>query len=210
MNQLPALAAQIPSAPTQPVPIWQKTGEFFLNRRVRITALVFAALVVEDALEGLRPHGLESIRDWKAMAGLALVMAGLALRSWAAGILHKKSILTTSGPYGVVRHPLYIGSYAMMLGFCELIDDAENIWFILGPILALYIYRAIAEERTLAEKFGEQWDAYAQKVPRFFPRRWPQDFLRHWSRDQWTRNGEYNAVAAVLLGLVAVEIWHLW
>lgn len=206
----------VPAATAHPVdPIsesttttWQRLGEFFLNRRVRITAVVFVLLVAEDVLEGLRPHGLENWTDWKAMAGLALVLSGLSLRSWAAGILHKKSRLTTDGPYGIVRHPLYIGSYLMMLGFCTLIDDAENIWFVLGPILALYVYRALGEERLLAEKFGQLWDRYAQSVPRFLPRSLPRDPFGVWNWHQWVRNGEYNAVTAVALGLVALQIWH--
>jgi protein-S-isoprenylcysteine O-methyltransferase Ste14 len=188
---------------------WHRFCEFVLHRRVRITAILFATLILEDAIIGVRPHGLANFNDLFGIVGLGLVLCGLAVRSWAAGILHKRTQLTTSGPYGIVRHPLYIGSYLMMVGFCVLIDDVENIWIVLGPILALYIFRAIREERTLAAQYGPLWDTYAKSVPRFLPLRWPKSFFSTWSLKQWVNNGEYNAVAAVALGLVAIQIWHL-
>jgi protein-S-isoprenylcysteine O-methyltransferase Ste14 len=192
-----------------PASAWHRAGEFFLRRRVRLTAILFVVLIAEDVLNGIRPHGLLNVYDWKSMLGVSLVVGGLALRSWAAGILHKRTRLTTDGPYGIVRHPLYIGSYWMMLGFCFLIDDLENIWFVVGPVLVLYAIRAIREERTLADLFGRAWDAYARRVPRFLPRRWPRNAFGTWTLSRWRANREYNAVMGVVCGLAALQIWHL-
>ena len=97
----------------------------------------------------------------------------------------------------------------MMLGFCTLIDDAENIWFVLGPVLALYVYRALHEEKILAAAFPDQWVRFERMVPRFFPRRWPKEFFATWSLKQWAKNREYQAVSAVLLGLVALQTWQV-
>jgi len=124
-------------------------------------------------LEQHNPHNLANLTDYKVLLGLGLVFSGLALRSWAAGTLHKRTELTMSGPYGLVRHPLYIGSFMMMVGFCQLIDDAENIWFVLGPVLALNIYRAL-HEKISSRRVPDQWTEFARKVPRFFPRRLPR------------------------------------
>jgi protein-S-isoprenylcysteine O-methyltransferase Ste14 len=156
----------------------------------------------------INPHNLTNLTDYRVLLGLGLVFAGLALRSWAAGTLHKRTQLATSGPYGVVRHPLYIGSLLMMLGFCTLVDDAENIWFVLGPILLLYILRALHEEKIISADFPDQWPAYAQQVPRFIPRRLPTNMFGDWRLSQWIKNREYQAVSAVLLGLAAVQVWH--
>lgn len=188
---------------------WQRFVALLLHRRVRITVIVFVVLLVEDMLERVDPHNLANLTDYKVLLGLGMVFAGLALRSWAAGTLHKRTQLATSGPYGLVRHPLYIGSLFMMLGFCTLVDDAENIYFVLGPILLLYILRAVHEEKTISAAFPDQWPAYAQKVPRFIPRRVPTEMFANWSLSQWLINREYQAVSAVLLGLVAVQVWHL-
>jgi len=188
---------------------WRQLRSFLIRRRVRITVALFSVLILEDLVERVQPHSLANVGDIYSLIGLGLIMSGLALRSFAAGILHKRTQLTTTGPYGFVRHPLYIGSFMMMLGFCALIDDSENLWFVLGPMLALYIYRTLLEERTLSAEFGDQWDQYAKTVPRFIPRRWPKNSFATWKLDQWLRNREYNAVSAVFVGLVAVQIWRL-
>jgi protein-S-isoprenylcysteine O-methyltransferase Ste14 len=189
--------------------VWRKVLRFCLHRRVRITAILFVLLIIEDVSERIVPHNLANFYDYKVLLGLSLIVFGLALRSWAAGTLHKRAVLTTSGPYGLVRHPLYIGSFAMMVGFCELIDDAENIWFVFGPILALYVYRAIHEERVLAGLFPNEWVAYARRVPRFFPRRWPKELFAKWNLKQWLLNREYQAVSAAIVGLIALQMMQI-
>jgi protein-S-isoprenylcysteine O-methyltransferase Ste14 len=198
-------------APTRDIPganLWKKFLAFVVHRRVPLTGLLFTLLLIEDVWSHTDPLNLTNLTDYKVLLGLGLVFGGLALRSWAAGTLHKRTELTTSGPYGLVRHPLYIGSFMMMVGFCQLIDDAENIWFVVGPVLALYIYRAFHEEKYLAAAFPDQWTEFARKVPRFFPRRLPKQLFSTWKLQQWVNNREYQAVSAVLLGLVALQVWQ--
>jgi protein-S-isoprenylcysteine O-methyltransferase Ste14 len=188
--------------------LWKKFLAFVVHRRVRLTAILFVMLLVEDVWNHTDPLNLANLTDYKVLLGLGLVFSGLALRSWAAGTLHKRTELTMSGPYGLVRHPLYIGSFMMMVGFCQLIDDSENIWFVMGPVLALYIYRAIHEEKFLAAAFPDQWAEFSRKVPRFFPRRLPKQLFSTWNLKQWINNREYQAVSAVFLGLAALQIWQ--
>ena len=209
MSTTVAPAAPTTSATPEPVETpWRRFVQYLVRRRVRISVVVFIALVVEDALEPLRPHAVTDLGDLKSMLGLGLVLGGLAIRSWAAGILHKQSQLTTSGPYSLVRHPLYVGSFMMMLGFCALIDDAENIWFVLGPFVGLYLLGILSEERTLGQRFGTRWRDYAKSVPRFLPRRLPHEMFSSWTMGQWLKNREYRAVGAALAGLAAIQIWH--
>lgn len=201
-----ALVAQTHDVPGSK--LWKKFLAFLVHRRVPLTSFLFVLLLAEDVWNHTDPHNLANLTDYKVLLGLGLVFSGVALRSWAAGTLHKRTELTMSGPYGLVRHPLYIGSFMMMLGFCQLIDDAENIWFVVGPVLALYIYRALQEERFLAATFPDQWTEFARKVPRFFPRRLPKQLFSTWNLTQWIKNREYQALGAVLLGLVALQIWQ--
>ena len=189
--------------------LWQKFVAMLLHRRVRITGILFVLLVVQDVLSRVVPHNLANFRDYKVILGLSLIFGGVALRSWAAGTLHKRTQLATGGPYQLVRHPLYIGSFSMMLGFCVLVDDRENIWFVLGPILVLYVMRALHEEKYLARAFPDQWPAFMRAVPRFIPRRLPTNLFADWRLSQWLNNREYQALSAVLLGLVAIQAWHL-
>lgn len=127
-------------APAQANPaVWQRVLDFVVRRRIAISLVAFIALIIEDVLTGVRPHDLTNLSDWHTAVGLTLVGAGLAIRSWAGGTLTKWGELTVSGPYGIIRHPLYVGSFLMMIGFCLIIDDSENLCFVLGPLLVLYL-----------------------------------------------------------------------
>ena len=96
----------------------------------------------------------------------------------------------------------------MMVGFCELIDDAENIWFVLGPMLALYVYRAMHEEKFLAAAFPDQWTEFARQGSAILPAPLAEEALRDLGFKQWIKNREYQAVSAVVLGLIALQIWQ--
>jgi protein-S-isoprenylcysteine O-methyltransferase Ste14 len=188
---------------------WQRLAGWLVYRRVRITLIVFVALLVEDVLIGIEPHGIFAYRDPVAVLGCMLIFAGLAVRSWSAGILKKNRELATTGPYALVRNPLYVGSFFIMSGFCTLIDDPQNMFIVLGPIAGLYVLQVFHEERYLARLFDGRWVDYARSVPRFFPRSLPKAAFTTWDRDQWMGSREYNAVGATLLGMLAVELWRL-
>lgn len=197
-------APAVTTAPTR----LRRFLDILVRRRVAISGVTFIVLVAEDVLGGHRPHSLLNLHDSKTVIGLALVGLGLGLRTWAAGVLRKNSQLATDGPYGMMRNPLYVGSFMMMFGFCALIDDAENIYFVAGPFAALYVVGVLYEEQTLSLKFAETWGDYARRVPRFIPRRLPGSVLECWDLGQWRRNREYQAVLATLLGLAALQVWH--
>jgi protein-S-isoprenylcysteine O-methyltransferase Ste14 len=188
---------------------WQRLIAFLVRRRIPISLIVFASLISEDVLTGIKPHNLAHLTEHHAGWGVGLVLAGLSIRSWAAGTLRKWAELTTIGPYAMVRHPLYVGSFLMMVGFCAIIDDGENIAFVLGPILLIYVLAVLKEEHGLAARFPDQWTDYAQRVPRFLPRRIPDRPLAPWSAHQWLANREYQAVLASLAGLAALQLWSL-
>jgi protein-S-isoprenylcysteine O-methyltransferase Ste14 len=188
---------------------WQRVADWLVYRRVRITLIIFVALLVEDVLIGIEPHGIFAYRDPKAVLGCMLIFAGLAIRSWSAGILKKNRELATTGPYALVRNPLYVGSFLIMSGFCTLIGDPENIFIVLGPIAGLYVLQVLHEERFLAKLFDGRWTEYADAVPRFFPCSIPKASLATWDHNQWMGSREYNAVGATLMGMLAVELWRL-
>lgn len=198
-----------PFEPTSSSPFRRRIAEFIVRRRVPISLVVFIALIGEDVLNGVKPHNLATLGEHHATWGITLVLAGLAIRSWAAGTLHKWTELTTVGPYALVRHPLYVGSYLMMIGFCTIIDDGENILFVMGPIFAMYLAAVFKEERKLAQRFPAQWADFAQRTPRFLPRRLPVRPFEAWSAHQWLGNREYQALLASLAGLAALQLWRL-
>lgn len=65
--------------------------------------------------------------------GLAIISLGEVLRFWAAGHLQKNEVLTTTGPYAHVKHPLYIETILVTMGFCIMADNiyilGVTLWF---------------------------------------------------------------------------------
>jgi protein-S-isoprenylcysteine O-methyltransferase Ste14 len=185
---------------------------WLVRRRVRLTLAIFVALVAEDVLTGVKPHSVLDIRDPATAFGLSLVLLGVLIRSWAAGVLHKTWELTTTGPYSIIRNPLYVGSFLIMTGYAALIDDFENIYVILGPLAFLYYLQVLQEERNLSKKYEARWQEYARETPRFLPGRLPRlgTLFSTWSLRDWLGSREYRALGATLLGLAALELWRRW
>jgi protein-S-isoprenylcysteine O-methyltransferase Ste14 len=114
-------------------------------------------------------------RIWECVS-IAVALAGLALRVWAVGsapsgtserstVNPRASQLRTTGPYSIVRHPLYVANGLMALG----LSLFPGIWY-LPVILALatwlyYERIAIREEAFLADRFGEEFEAWSGRVP---------------------------------------------
>jgi protein-S-isoprenylcysteine O-methyltransferase Ste14 len=204
-----SIPGPISAAPHQTSKLLTVLAEFVIRRRILLSAILFVLLIGDDVVFGPKPHDLINYRDPLSMLGGALVLSGLALRSWAVGILRKDAELTTTGPYSLIRNPLYVGSFMMMFGFCALIADPTNIWFILGPMLVMYIIKVRQEERLLSTRFPEQWIPYSKSTPRFFPRFKSVRLAADWRASQWMRSREYQAVGATILALLAIKVWQL-
>ena len=108
-------------------------------------------------------------------AGGAVAVVGLLIRAWASGHIRKNDALATSGPYAHTRNPLYLGSFVMGVGFTVAASGRWWQFVVLGAafaalFLGIYVPVMRVEAQTLAEKFGEEFGAYARAVPLFLPR----------------------------------------
>jgi protein-S-isoprenylcysteine O-methyltransferase Ste14 len=117
--------------------------------------------------------------SWTLVAGGAVLTAlGEAIRLW--GVYHIGAISRTrserlgplidSGPFALVRNPLYIGNVLLWVGFAL---TARLVWF--APIVALLLgaeYNQIVkwEEQLLSARLGSAYSAYCARVPRWLPR----------------------------------------
>lgn len=194
---------------TQPLTFnpWDRAREFLVKQRVTISLFVFSALIVKDVVLGTRPHDTGDLHDPLAFVGLVAVIVGLAIRSWAAGVINKTKVLATRGPYRLCRHPLYLGSLTMMFGFCVLLANPIDALVVFGPVLGVYLLTMQREERRLAERYGPAWSQYAATAPQFFPYRPFTDWRCEWSVAQWLNNREYKAA---LTATAALFVLHLW
>jgi protein-S-isoprenylcysteine O-methyltransferase Ste14 len=123
------------------------------------------------------------VRAAALVAGAPAYFAGLALMLWgritlgemynvssAMGAqLYADHRLVTSGPFAVVRHPMYVGGIMAELGALLLFRSwAAALVALQAPVL---IVRARREEEALAAEFGAAWAAYCARVPGWLPRR---------------------------------------
>jgi protein-S-isoprenylcysteine O-methyltransferase Ste14 len=113
------------------------------------------------------------------LVGLAVSVLGVLFSLWAIVTLgrhydllleiHAGHELVRSGPFGIVRHPVYTGLALHFLGACL---ATGNVLLTLGTLFgsfpAFYL-RARAEERLLRGEFGGEYDAYAKKVGMLVP-----------------------------------------
>ncbi len=162
--------------------------------RVRVP-IGFAASVA--ALVLARP-------TWMSMAwGLALAVAGEAVRFWAAGHLEKGREVTSSGPYRFTGHPLYLGSTLLGAGFA-VASNSLIVGVMAGLYLVLTLGAAIhSEEAGLRAKFAREYGEY--RAGRGAGQ------ARRFSLERAIRNREHRAVAGVagVMILLALKTWLL-
>lgn len=132
------------------------------------------------------------------LIGAAIMIAGECVRTWAAGHLEKSKEVTRSGPYRFTRHPLYLGSALIGAGFAI----ATRHPFV-GATVAVYLVLTLtaailSEEAHLREKFGDAYDAYAEK--RASPMR------RSFSWRRAMANREYQAMLGLASALLVLWI----
>jgi protein-S-isoprenylcysteine O-methyltransferase Ste14 len=183
---------------------------FLVDKRVVISFILFTTMIVVQMLVGLRPHSWWTGGDLQGLAGVSLVLLGVFIRSWAAGVLFKGKALAVVGPYSLCRHPLYLGSFCMMVGFCLLIGNPLHLAVVLGPIAGIYWVTMFNEERRVASKYAQSWEAYSSTVPRFIPWRLTGYVPAPFKIQLWTRNHEYRALLTAVAGLTALEIWRTY
>ena len=109
---------------------------------------------------------------------VALVIAGLGFCAWArltlgtnwsgTVVLKDDHELIQSGPYALVRHPIYSGMLTMVAG-TALDYPAVFSFSALGAIFVVFYVRSGREERLMAEHFPDQYPAYRARTKALIP-----------------------------------------
>jgi protein-S-isoprenylcysteine O-methyltransferase Ste14 len=134
-----------------------------------------------------RPRSLDSLMrpllraPWTSWAGVVLVAIGLAFASWArfhlgrlwSGrvTLKEDHAIIRSGPYGIVRHPIYTG---LLLAFAGTALARMTLATLAGFVLIVIglIIKIRQEEQLLTDHFGAAYDAYRAEVRALIPYVW--------------------------------------
>ena len=111
-------------------------------------------------------------------AGALLTLAGFLFaawaracigRNWSAAVTVKAGHeLVTTGPYAIVRHPIYAGLLLAVFGTALARGDAAGVAAI-ALVWWAFRRKTRLEERWMRERFGPSYDDYARRVPALFP-----------------------------------------
>jgi len=125
-------------------------------------------------------HLLEMMFGWEAnphfgpfhILSMAFIVLGFWLLAKAWPVLYeaqREHRVAETGPYAYIRHPQYVGFALIMFGF--LLQWPTLITLVMFPVLLLMYGRlAITEEAQMRVQFGEDFERYARRTSRFFPR----------------------------------------
>ena len=134
--------------------------------------MIFGGLVIAGlGLHHVQPIALPATLIWLGYAALA---AGIILDIWAMATMARARTnilphraagrLVTSGPFALMRNPIYVGNTIATLGLGLAL---QNGWLLIAtPLAALAVHKlAVVREQThLHDKFGDAWMEYADRV----------------------------------------------
>jgi protein-S-isoprenylcysteine O-methyltransferase Ste14 len=154
-----------------------KRGRVQWGREVRVRVVLFVVVVLLVHLGVFRGRHSATSEPWREALGLTLFALGLGFavwarvhigRNWGTPMTRKvEPELVTSGPYRLVRHPIYSGILTAGVGTALALN-----WFWLVPVAlaaAYFIYGATVEERYLAEQFPGTYPAYKRSTKMLVP-----------------------------------------
>lgn len=142
---------------------------------ILIVAAVLRSPSLREFLGQIQRSANSDILGWTGVA-LCVLGFGLAIsarwylgRNWGMPMSRKEQPeLVTSGPYALIRHPIYTGLILAMLGSAL---GLIIIWaLVVVPVGAYFIYSARREETLMLQLFPEQYAAYMARTGMLAPR----------------------------------------
>jgi protein-S-isoprenylcysteine O-methyltransferase Ste14 len=155
----------------------QQWVERATKARIILAVLELGTLGLWFALRG-RWQFLPDDDNAVRIAGALLALTGAAFAGWARvylGRLFSPQLgvqedhqLVTSGPYAVVRHPIYLGVIDFIIGTALYLNDVAL--FVAGLLFVVWFGAQIRiEERMFERHFGAAWQQYRARTPGLFP-----------------------------------------
>jgi protein-S-isoprenylcysteine O-methyltransferase Ste14 len=188
-----------------------------MKNRIRINGIAIALSIIFILLFSqklLRGPGYFADELWEVL-GIALIFFGQLLRVSSRGYKSEYSkngnSLVTSGPYSMVRNPMYLGILLIGAGVVLFIFHWWVFLIFLAVFLTRYLGLFVKEEGILTKAFGKNYLEYMKKVPRLLPR---FGFLAKTDirqflplRMSWFKR-EIPSIFAVLAVVLAAESWE--
>lgn len=153
-----------------------KKGRVLWSRALRIRVVLLVVVVLLTRSGAFRGEHVNTDR-WRSGVGIALLLVGLGFavwarlhigRNWGTPMTRKDDPeLITSGPYRLVRHPIYSGVLLAGVGTAVALSW---LWLIVvGLVAGYFIYSATVEERYMTERFPQAYPAYVRSSKMLVP-----------------------------------------
>lgn len=132
---------------------------------VLLPSLVVMLFSTPFVLEGSWIAGAIEVMAWVTF------VAGTIFRFWATLYIggRKENILVTDGPYSICRNPLYLGSFLLALATALFLQSLLCVVAVLIVTLIYMLTTVPVEEEFLRVRHGEEYQAYLDTVPRYWP-----------------------------------------
>ena len=151
-------------------------------------------------------------------ASVIIVALGQVWRCWAAGVIGlyrgenvKALNLATTGPYSLMRNPLYFGNFVIGLGWSLIAGKWAVIIFAVS-FYVLYVLVIIPhEEEFLRAKFGHDYEEYCARVRRFMPVKIDTEALTVQVNWEIVRKSEIHTIISTVIGtaiIIAVSLCY--
>jgi protein-S-isoprenylcysteine O-methyltransferase Ste14 len=173
-----------------------------MKKRILVSQIIALAVII-----------LARPASWKFFAaGVSVMALGQLIRILASSAIVKSKTLTVTGPYAVVRNPLYLGTAFMVLGLLISLTNPQAplrtalAWLVtVVSFTLIYRVQINAEEEFLLATYGAQFDEYRRRVNSILPRpaAVPEFFNGSaYSREIFRKNKEWRG----FLGMAAVAV----
>ena len=163
--------------------VW--AGQTVSRSDFRSQATLYLGMLVAGSLLAMAGLWLPLMHQplWQSSAGFGWAMVAVTVIAvafcwwarlhlgslWSAGVSRKEGHrIVDTGPYGIVRHPIYSGAILAM--FATAACRGKPLGISISLLLTLFFaLKALVEERFLREELGEAYDEYRRRVPMLVP-----------------------------------------
>ena len=187
-----------------------------MKKRIRIQGtIVFLAVILTLLLSkfSLPRWKQESLDELSDALGIVLVLFGFLFRIVARGYKEEGSCkgerLLKSGPYALLRNPMYFGTFLIGAGIILVIFALWAVVLFLVVFFMIYIPQIEREEKQLYKRFGEEYRNYCKITPKYFPNiRYLLNFRNYMPlKFAWIKK-EIVSLLAVMVVTLVIEAWE--
>jgi protein-S-isoprenylcysteine O-methyltransferase Ste14 len=189
-----------------------------MKKRIKLQGIfIFAAITIVLALHKfIFPYWTQEPWDeFLDALGIAFILFGfifrIAARGYKAEISCEGKSLITDGPYGLMRNPMYFGTFLIGLGIILVLFMWWAFFVFLAIFALIYIFQVRKEEKTLFRRFGDEYKRYCEITPRYFPRLvtvFTADFRKYvFLKWNWVKK-ELPSLILVISLVIIIETWE--